>query len=257
VRLTNVFLVGVALAFAIPTREANPTFEVATVKLSGPEIATRHFQIPGGRQFVTYHTSLADLVQFAYGLHPHQIEKGPGWLTSTRFDVVGKAEGEAKPSEQKWMKMMAGLLAERFQLRFHLEKRELPVYAIVVDRNGLKLEPSGGDLNGLPSLGFRGRGQLTARNSNVADLAWELQSAVLDRPVIDQTGLARRFDFTLSWTPDEFQSPAVVGANGTTEELFPNLFTAVREQLGLRLETTKARVDVMVVEHASMPELDQ
>jgi len=159
------------MACAMRAGEANPTFEVATVKPSEPEIATRRFLIQG-RRFATFHTSLADLVQFAYGLHPRQIANGPGWLTSAKFDVVGTTGGDAEPSEPEWMKMMAGLLAERFQLRFHLEKRELPAYAIVVDRNGRKLEPSTGDPNGLPSLDFHGRGQLTARNANVADLAW-------------------------------------------------------------------------------------
>ena len=255
-RLTNVSLVGIALACSIRAGEADLTFEAATLKPSGPESATRRFLIQG-RRFSTFHTSLADLVQFAYGLHPRQIANGPGWLTSAQFDVTGTAEGDAKPSEQEWMKMMAALLAERFQLRFHLEKRELSAYAIVVERNGQKLKPSVGDPKGLPSLGFHGRGQLIARNVNIADLAWELQSAVLDRPVVDQTGLTSRFDFTLAWTPDEFQSPAVVGANGATDEAFPNLFTAIRQQLGLRLGATKSRVDVMVVEHAALPERDQ
>lgn len=98
---------------------------------------------------------------------------------------------------------------------------------------------------------------MAAKNANVADLAWELQSAVLDRPVVDQTGLTSRFDFTLTWTPDEFQSPAVVRVYGATGEVFPNLFTAIREQLGLRLAATKAPVDVMVVEHAAAPDRDQ
>jgi uncharacterized protein (TIGR03435 family) len=253
--LTKVCIVGLALASATLTGEANPAFEVATVKPSGPETATRRFLIDG-RRFATFHTSLADLVQFAYGLHPRQIADGPAWLSSVEFDVVGTAEGEGKPSEQEWMKMMAKLLVDRFQLRFHLEKRPLPVYAMVVDRNGQKLEPSDGDPNGLPSLDFRGRGQLVARNAKLADLAWELQSAVLDRPVVDQTGLTSRFNFTLAWTPDEFQGPALAGVISTTDEVSPNLFTAVRQQLGLRLEATIAPVDVMVMEHAAAPERD-
>src|SRR5580698_8456982 len=143
-RFTNVCIVGLALASATLAGEANQAFEVATVKPSGPETATRRFLIEG-RRFATFHTSLADLIQFAYGLHPRQIADGPRWLTSTEFDVVGTTEGDGKPSEREWMKMMAKLLADRFQLRFHLEKRELPVYSMVVDRNGLKLDPSEGD----------------------------------------------------------------------------------------------------------------
>jgi len=254
-RIVAVCLLGAALVGARLTGESSPSFEVASVKLSGPDGTTRRFLVEG-RRFATLHTSLADLVQFAYGLHPHQIANGPKWLTSMKFDVVGTAEGDGKPSEREWMQMMANLLADRFQLRFQLEKRELPVYAIVVDRGGQKLEPSDGDPNGLPALGFRGRGQLVARNAKVADLAWELQSAVLDRPVVDQTGLTARFNFTLSWTPDEFQSPAVVGAYGTTDEIFPSLFAAIRQQLGLRVEATKAHVDVMSVENAEVPGRD-
>lgn len=254
-RFIRVCLVGLALASATLADPSSTAFEVATVKPSEPENATRRFLVEG-RRFATFHTSLADLVQFAYGMHPRQIANGPRWLTSDKFDVVGTAEGARKPSEQEWMQMMAKLLADRFRLRFHLEKRELPVYAIVIDSNGQKLETSDGDPNGLPSLGFRGRGQLVARNAKLADLAWELQSAVLDRPVLDQTGLTSRFNFTLAWTPDEFQRPALVGATGTTDEVFPNLFTAIRQQLGLRLEATKAPVDVMVVEHADIPERD-
>jgi uncharacterized protein (TIGR03435 family) len=254
-RFTNVCIVGLALASATLAGEANQAFEVATVKPSGPETATRRFLIEG-RRFATFHTSLADLIQFAYGLHPRQIADGPRWLTSTEFDVVGTTEGDGKPSEREWMKMMAKLLADRFQLRFHLEKRELPAYAIVVDRIGQKLEPSGDDPNALPSLGFPSRGQLVARNANLADLAWELQSAVLDRPVVDQTGLASRFNFTLAWTPDEFQSPAIAGVTNTAEQTLPSFFTAIRQQLGLRLDATKALVDVMVVEHSDVPVRD-
>ena len=254
-RITTACLFALALVGVTLTGGPAPAFGVATVKLSGPDTATRRFLVEG-RRFATFHTSLADLVQFAYGLHARQVADGPRWLTADKFDVVGTAEGDGKPSEQEWMQMMANLLADRFQLRFHLEKRELPVYAIVVDRNGHKLAPTEGDPNGLPSLGFRGRGQLVARNAKVADLAWELQSAVLDRPVVDKTGLTARFNFTLAWTPDEFQSPVVAGVNGTTDEVFPNLFTATRQQLGLRLEATKARVDVMSVENAELPGRD-
>jgi uncharacterized protein (TIGR03435 family) len=251
-RIVLVGLIGSAVGSATMADQAREAFEVATVKSSGPETATRRFLVEG-RRFATFHTSLADLVQFAYGMHPRQITNGPSWLMSGKFDVVGTAEGDGKPSEVEWMKMMAKLLADRFQLRFHLEKRELLAYSIVVDRNGQKMQPSDGNPNGLPSLGFRGRGQMIATNANVADLAWELQSAVVDRPVVDQTGLTSRFNFTLTWTPDEFQSPAVVGVTGATDEIFPNLFTAIRQQLGLRLEATKARVDVIVVEHAALP----
>jgi uncharacterized protein (TIGR03435 family) len=229
--------------------QVSPSFDVTTVKKSGPEVVTRHFSIQG-RRFVTTNTSLADLIQYAYGLHPRQIMNGPKWLESDKFDVVGSFSSEHS-TEQEWMKMTASLLASRFQLHFHLEKRELPVYAIVVTRDGPKLKLSGGDPNSPGGFRLRGRGQLIATNANVADLAWELQSAVLDRPVVDQTGLASRFNFTLTWAPDEFQKPNLAGEAPASD--VPDLFTAIQQQLGLRLESTKSLVDVMVVDHIEQP----
>jgi uncharacterized protein (TIGR03435 family) len=97
--VTKVCLVGLAIAGATLTGETDPAFEVATVKPSGPEtVPYRRFLIEG-RRFVTFHTSLADLVQFAYGLHPRQIADGPRWLTSAKFDVVGTTGGDGKPTE--------------------------------------------------------------------------------------------------------------------------------------------------------------
>lgn len=170
---------------------------------------------------MTFNTSLADLIQFVYGLHQRQLAAGPGWIQPSKFDVAGLASGDAQPTEQEWMKMMANLLAERFQLRYHLEKRELAVYAIVVDRDGPRLELSDSGPDALPSLGFRGRGRLVARNASLADLAWELQSAVLDRPVVDRSGLTKRFHFRLSWTPDEFQAAALAGEDRSAAEIVP------------------------------------
>jgi uncharacterized protein (TIGR03435 family) len=227
-----------------------PSFDVATVKRSRPETVTRHFGIQG-RRFVTTYTSLADLIQYAYGLHPRQIVNGPKWLESDKFDVVGTTSSEREPTEREWMKMMAGLLVSGFQLNFHLEKRELAVYAIVVARDGPKLKASDGDLNGMGAVAFRGRGRLIATNANVGDLAWELQSAVVDRPVVDQTGLTSRFNFTLTWMPDELQKSNLTGQAPTSD--VPDLFTAIRQQLGLRLEATKSLVNVMVVDHLERP----
>lgn len=151
--------------------------------------------------------------------------------------------------------MMGKLLAERFQLAFHRDKRELAVYAIVVAKGGQKLTTSTGDPNGGGSLFFRGLGQLPGRNVTVADLAGVMQSAVLDRPVIDQTGLQGRWDFTLNWTPDEFQF-ASFGPRPPTpagDANAPDLFTAFQQQLGLKLESTKAMAEVLVVDKVAKP----
>jgi uncharacterized protein (TIGR03435 family) len=227
-----------------------PSFDVATVKRSGPETGTRHFGIQG-RRFVTTYTSLADLIQYAYGLYPRQILNGPKWLESDKFDVVGTTNSKREPTEQEWMKMTADFLVSRFELNFHLEKRELPVYAVVVAGNGPKLKLSAGDPKGMGAVAFRGRGQLIATNANVDDLAWELQSAVVDRPVVDQTGLTSRFNFILTWAPDELQKSNLTGRAPTSD--VPDLFTAIQQQLGLRLKATKSLVNVMVVDHLERP----
>jgi uncharacterized protein (TIGR03435 family) len=244
-----------AITLLLPTAlaDTNPAFEVATVKTSEGEPGTRRFTIRG-RQFLTFNTTLADLIQFAFGLHLRQIVGGPPWLESQRFNIVGLAAGIEQPTEREWMKMMASLIVERFHLRHQMERRELPVFAITRDQDGVKLEPSGESPDSLPSIAFRGRGQLVARNANIRDLAWELQSAVLDAPVVDNTGLTARFHFTLSWTPDEFQTSALLGEARGEDDVAPNLFAAIRQQLGLRLVATKSSAEVMRIEQVTMPD---
>jgi uncharacterized protein (TIGR03435 family) len=150
--------------------------------------------------------------------------------------------------------MLQKLLAERFKLAFHREKKELPVYAIVVGKNGPKLTKSASDPNGLPGLFLRGLGLLPATNANILDLAGLLQSVVLERPVVDQTGLSGRFDFELKWTPDESQfSGQGAKVRRDDPDAPPDLFTAIQEQLGLQLKSTKASVDVLVIDRIEKP----
>src|SRR5262249_17228190 len=148
-------------------------------------------------------------------------------------------------------------LTDRFQLSFHRDKRELSVYAITVDKAGSKLIKSTADPNGLPGLGLRALGNLVVRNANMSDFCNLLQSVVLDRPVVDQTGLSGRFDFTLFWTPDDFQfgGGGAGGAPPQTENgtNAPDLFTAFKEQLGLKLDSTKAPAEVFVIDKVEKP----
>jgi uncharacterized protein (TIGR03435 family) len=142
-------------------------------------------------------------------------------------------------------------MADRFQLTFHHEKKELSVYALVVAKGGPKITKSDGNPNGPPALLFRGLGKLPARNTTMADFASVMQRAVLDRPVVDQTGIEGRYDFVLDWTPDETQFASLGGVPpglGDKADAPPDLFTAIQQQAGLKLEPTKALVDVMVVD---------
>jgi len=249
--------IDLALGAQTPLPPAAPdssiSFEAATVKRSEPEPGLRRFMIQG-RRFVTLRTSLADLINFAYGLHARQIANAPAWFESEKFDITGIPEGGDSPSEKQWMAMIASLLSERFQLRFHRDQRELPIFAIVTAKDGPKLVPSLGDPVGRPSFAFRGIGRLVAQHAAIDDLAWELQSMVLDRPVHNQTGVTGRFDFTLSWTPDEFQ---LKGREADSQppgaDMPPDLFRAIQQQLGLRIEAKRALADILVIDHVEMP----
>jgi uncharacterized protein (TIGR03435 family) len=236
--------------------DANPAFEAATIKPSVPGAPGIGFRVQG-RQFSTLNTSLSDLIAFAYGIHAKQIIGAPAWVTSDKYDLLGRPDGEGQPNDRQWKIMIQKLLAERFQLSFHRDKKELSVYAITPDKGPNKLTKSAGDPNGLPGLGLRGLGNLVVRNANISDFAGLLQGVVLDRPVVDQSGLTGRFDFTLLWTPDEFQFSGL-GARGAAPQTAdganaPDLFSAFREQLGLRLDSTKAPAEVFVIDNAEKP----
>jgi uncharacterized protein (TIGR03435 family) len=235
--------------------DASPEFEVATIKPSKPDQPGKGFRVKG-RNFSTMNTSLNDILMFAYSVQARQILGGPPWMGTEKFDIEAKPDGEGQPNDKQWKTMLQKLVVERFKLKFHHEQKELSVYALVVGKNGPKLTKSQGDPNGLPGLFFRGLGVLPAVNATMADFAGVMQGAVLDRPVVDQTGLKGRFDFMLKWTPDEsqFQGMGIkVPPPSNAPDAPPGLFTAIQEELGLKLEATKAPVDVLVIDHVEKP----
>jgi uncharacterized protein (TIGR03435 family) len=235
--------------------DASPEFEVATIKPATPDRPGKSFRVNNG-QFSTVNTTLVDMMTFAYGIHANQITGAPAWVATEKFDITAKPGGEGQPSQKQWKGMVEKLLAERFGLAFHRDKKELGFYAIVLGKGGPKLTKSEGNPSGLPSLFFRGLGVLPAANATMADLAGVMQGAVLDRPVVDQTGLTGRWDFTLTWTPDQFQFQgmgAKVPPPSNDAAAPPDLFTAFQEQLGLKLESTKAMAEVFVVDKVAKP----
>jgi uncharacterized protein (TIGR03435 family) len=234
--------------------DADPSFEVATVKPSDPNRQGRAITVRG-RTFATFNTPLNNLISFAYNVHPRQIVGVPDWADNALWDITAQPDGEGQPNDRQWRLMLQKLLADRFQLSFRREKREMPAFVIVVAPGGHKLSRSGGDPNGLPGLFFKGLGVLPAINATIGDFAGVLQSVVLDRPVVDQTSLTGRWDFTLQWTPDETQfggrggqAAAQAGANAP-----PGLFTAMQEQLGLKMDSSRAQVDALIVDRAERP----
>lgn len=234
---------------------ATPSFEVATIKPSRPDTPGKLITVRG-RMIVTVNTTVSDLATFAYGLHPKQLAGGPSWLESDKFDLNGEPDTPGVPNTNQLRGMLQKLLTDRFKFAFHHDKRELSVYALTVLKSGHKLTKNDTNPNGLPGLFFRGPGVFPVTNATMADFAGTMQAVVLDRPVVDQTGLAGRYDFTLTWTPDETQFGGRGGglappADPSTAP--PGLFTAIQEQLGLKFESTKEPVDVLVVDHVEKP----
>ena len=234
---------------------ANPEFDVATIKPSKPDQPGKGFMVRG-RRFSTINTTLEDLMTFSYRLNGRQLVGLPGWATSSKFDLEAQPNGEGQPSDQQWRNMIQKLLAERFKLKFHNEQKELPVYALTVDKTGPKLTANHDNPNGLPGLGFRGLGDMMATNADMAQFSELLQGSVLDKPVIDQTGLKDKFDFQLKWTPDPTQFAGFgvkLPPPSTAPDAPPDLFAAMQQQLGLKLDSTKASVKVFVIDHVEQP----
>ncbi len=253
-----------ATAWAIPEPEpklppmaadANPSFEVATIKPSKPDEPGKALLVRGDR-FKTINTTLLDLVSFAYDVQQKQVVGGPDWMSSEKFDIDAQPDVPGSPNRDQLKTMIQKLLADRFQLKFHRDKKELSAYVLSVAKNGPKLKTSQGDPKGLPGLFFRGLGVLTVTNATMGDFSHLMQSAVLDRPVVDQTGLQGKYDFLLKWTPDESQFGGMgikVPPPSDAADAPPPLFTALQEQLGLKMGAGKAPVEVLVLDHVEQP----
>lgn len=203
--------------------------------------------------------SLQALAAAAYSLTPRAISGGPPWTESDLFDILASTPGDIQPNLDEQMAMLRKLLTDRFQLTFHREPKELLIFAITVAKGGSKLKPSTAPPGTLPELintiypEEKGgvHALLPARNATIMQFAAMMQRAVLDRAVVDQTGLSGTYDFDLEWTPDENQ----FGGNlpHSVESTKPSLFVAMQEQLGLRLEATRGPVQTIVIDRVERP----
>jgi uncharacterized protein (TIGR03435 family) len=237
---------------------ANASFEVATIKPSSLTWPGKNAGFRGGR-YMSRNTNVNDLIALAYGLHAKQIVGGPEWFGTDLYDIEGKPDAEGVPSDKQIKIMLQKLLVERFKLTFHHDKRELSVYVISVASGGPKMTKSTSDPNALPTFGFRGLGHLVVTNMTMTDFAIWMQAGVMERPVVDKTELLDRYGFQLNWTPDESQFAQFRGVGRVVPlptndpNALPNLYTAMQEQLGLKLDSTKSLVDVMVIDHVEKP----
>ena len=227
-------------------KDAHPSYEVATIKSSDPDDGKSGFHTMGHRLFLE-NEPMDRLIAFAYAIHPKQIVDGPEWFSKDRYDINGVPDIDGQPSVQQQREMLQKLLAERLGLKFQRAKRDLSIFAITVAKGGPKLAVSKSDPNSLLDQTGSGNGveqMWKFTNNSMADFAQGMQY-FLDRPVVDETGLKGRFDFKLEWTMD--------GSLNNDPKAPPGLFTAVQEQLGLKIEGTKGPADVLVIDHVERP----
>jgi uncharacterized protein (TIGR03435 family) len=227
----NRFLL-LTLAFTPALAAQTPVFEVASIKPHKPDptgsagMSAQH----GRLNFIN--VTLKNLIMSAYSLHEFQISGGPAWIDSERYDLVAKAENDAGGKEL-WM-MVRPLLAERFKLAVHTDTKDVPVYDLVVGKRGSKLHPAAAD----------DQGQRAGGGLFIADRIWMsvfsfILSSFVDRPVLDKTGLDGDFAVKLEWAPRDPDGLSI--------------FTALEEQLGLKLEPRKGPVEILVIDHVERP----
>ena len=223
-------------------------FDAASVRLNNAAGKRGNLSFTPGRLTATS-LSLRSLILAAYDLKDYQLSEGPGWITSETYDIAGAAAGPA--SEPELRAMLQALLKDRFQLTVHREQKDLQVYALIVGKNGPKLQPAEGKQETrLPATGAG----ITFKNTSMSTLAAFLTNLgpVAGRPVIDRTGLPGTFDFTLivsdmqagALPPDETKR-AIAS--------WTSLFADLQEQLGLKLEPQKALTEFLVIDHVAKP----
>ena len=263
----------------IQAQSAHPEFEVASIKLSAGGLVSLGTKSPG--TFFAANHSVAGLLMAAYGVRAFQIQDGPGhgWIRSVKYDVLAKykadSTGNGQSTEKEWADidiMLQALLEDRFQMKVHRETKTLPVYALTVAKSGLKLhpancitQPAAGEkpLNICESrYGNKGLNRtLDWTGTNMADLTRFALPNIMGRTVIDKTGLQGSFDIHLEWTPDQAtegitgsQSPGNPGGPAPLGDATAiSIFTAFQEQLGLKLESDKGPVEVIVIDHVERP----
>jgi uncharacterized protein (TIGR03435 family) len=248
--------VSATLAQTPNPRPKFDTFEVATIKPTDPDAKSgRYIIMQGNNRFVEKAYTLKLLIAAAYDLNPRTISGGPSWIESDHYDIVAVTPGDVRPTRQEQMSMLRSLLTDRFKLTFHREPREFSIYQLEITKGGPKLKESATP-DAPPTVGpgvvYPQRIVLPARNATMVDFASLLQRAILDRPVVDKTGLSARYDFDLDWAPDETQFGGDV-PSASAEAPSPPLFSAVQQQLGLRLVPTRGLVDALIVDKAERP----
>jgi uncharacterized protein (TIGR03435 family) len=241
------------------TAEPKPTFAAASIKVDPKADGADSEPGPG---LLRAQMTLARFIAMAYEVKPYQVTGGPSWIDTEHYDILAKLEhaGEealppdstprqrAEANAARLHAALKSLLADRFQLKFHRETKEMPCYALVAAKGGFKLEESANhDEHGMNSKGRGNEKNLVATGADMGRLVAFL-ARQLDRPVVDMTHVQGFYDFTLAWTPDDLKN-----ADATDHPALPSLFTALQEKLGLKLESQKAPVELLVIDSAARP----
>lgn len=266
---------GIAVIFCgsagLRGQDANPPgFEVASIRPDSDNGPQRFSLFP---QFAAQNVTPKDLFLLAYDVKPFQVSGGPAWFNSDRYDISAKIAGAPVPGRDAMTlqrRRLQLLLQDRFRLAVHHETRELPIYELTVAKGGPKLKapacaesdpknpaPAPGKtiMDYCGSSGFF-NGRFEASSATTGDLVKAL-ATLLDRMVVDKTDIAGTFHVVLTYASDDatVRSP---GAPGDTDsspggDAPPNIFPAIQEQLGLKLESSRGPVDVMVIDHMERP----
>ena len=269
--LTISVILLLSAAMAQAQQNPAPGFEIASIKPAAPDARGRFIQPgPGGGIKITNMT-LKDMIELAWQMQPFQLSGGPPWLDSIHYDIVAKPEAKASFDEMR--PMLQALLADRFQLRTHQETKELPIYALVLARKDGKLGPDlteskegscekfdqshpppppqpGAPLPRICGNLLIGPGQLTMFGHPISELT-PLLSRMVERKVVDQTGLKGNFDISLQFPRDE--APPSPDGPPARIDMAGAIFSTFPDRLGLKFESTKGPVEVIVIDSAEKP----
>jgi uncharacterized protein (TIGR03435 family) len=235
--------IALSIAFiAVMLAQNKAEFEVASIKPTASQDGSLSVRFPPGGRFSVRNLTLKQLLQNAYAMQDYQVSGVPGWITSAGFDIEAKASaGTAEPPREQLLEMVQTLLVDRFHIALHRETRQLPIYVLAVGKTGPKLQPADSNVGRSKTM----LGQMIAQKMSITELA-NILALDLKRPVKDETGLKGQFAFTLEWSPGLRESDDRPASR-------PSLFTAVQEQLGLKLESAKGPIEVLVIDSAEKP----
>lgn len=243
-------LLPLSLALYAQSKDAKPVFESASIKMTAPSGGGGHSSEHDSTGLLRASMTLKSYIMAAYNVKAFQVTGGPKWIDDSTYEIVAKFEDGTAVGHDRGNQVheaLQALLADRFQLKFHHESKEMPTYVLVTTKAGFKLKPATDQGCSTNSNGNGSRVKFVATGCTMADFASALARHT-GEPVTDRTAVQGKYTFTLEYTPDDLRNNA-----SSDQPALPSLFTVIQEQLGLKLETAKAPVDIIVVDSAERP----